>query len=154
MSSKKQKDKKKKIQEMQTRKKTGSLEAMQVSSLRQRLSKLDEQRRVDGQELRSLRQEKQLLERSVSELERKLKGQEKLTSDMHNNHTLMRKSLAEIRDMHFPRAVTRPDGTTFQVCETCRGIAWPCRTYSIIQMPEQVAITGLLMIEQDLTKEE
>lgn len=153
MASKKQKDKKKRIQQQQTARKTGSLEMMQANSLQQRLSKLDALHRSEHLELLALRSANQTLAKDVSELERKLKAREKLTADMHNNHVLMRQSLADIRTMHMPTTRYKPDGDPIEVCSTC-GCMWPCNTYSVIAMPEQVAITGLLMIEQDLTKEE
>lgn len=92
------------------------------------------------QDLRSLQREHGLLAKRAEDLERKLKGQEKLTTDMHNNHVQMRLALSDIRDLHMPEG---------EDCREC-GRPWPCTTYSRIKMPDQVAITGLILIEQQL----
>lgn len=92
---------------------------------------------------------------AASELERKLKGRDRLVADMHNNHVDMRRSLIEIRELHMPGhswtdAVT---GELFQMCKTCDMQRWPCPTYRKIKTPEHLVVTSLLDMERDLSKE-
>lgn len=158
MPSKKNK-KKRQIQERQTALKTGSLEKHQASLLQQRLLKLEENHRSERQELSQLRSEHASLLKENANLERKLKGSEKLTVDMHANHVKMRQALADIRDLHMyvntNSYVHHKDGTVerLQKCGGC-GEGWPCATYRKIQMPEHLIVSSLIEMERELAAKE
>lgn len=145
MTSKKQKERKKKIQERQTMARTGSAEKSRVNSLLQQLSKLHGERREVEQSLRELQREHAALQKKSASLERSFKGAQKMTVDMHNNHIEMRKALTEVRELHRFRI----NDYDTKVCQECY-VDWPCPTYKAIRMPEQAAITSLLLIEQQL----
>lgn len=115
----------------------------EVKLLQERLDEARNTRTELGINLQVCRRDVAALQREKIDLERKLGHQEKLTADMLSTHQGMRQSLKKIREMHHFE-----EGK----CIEC-GSEWPCATYQHIALPEQVAVTNLLLWERELEQE-
>jgi hypothetical protein len=149
MVSKKQKERKKKIQERQKQSKNPVL---QLNALQMTHSRLSERYEEADRERRLLRQSDVAQGRRILDLERKLRARERDVAEMHNNHIKMRGSLTQIREMHLPERPTY-DVNEDVPCRECQK-RWPCPTYRKIRTPDHVVVSSLLDIARDLAKED
>lgn len=148
MVSKKQKERKKKIQERQ---KSGRKQE-QIQSLLDNRQKILLESNEYRKEAQSLRQSDEAQRKQILDLERKLRSRDQDVVNMHDNHVKMRRSLTEIRELHLPIEPTY-DPSDDVPCQEC-GKRWPCPTYRKIRTPDHVVVSSLIEMERSLLREE